>query len=169
MYKVVFDSDGLLKASKAGFLQEVTKTYTCLLPHEVYQETVLAASRVHPEEATAFEDLIRAGRLLRRAATRASRADRLLAMSAALGSGERGALRLFYKEHADFVVTDDRAFLTLLARHRILFLTPSEMLFGLRKANLLSREEAEGAAERLRPLIRREVYRDLKERLEGLS
>jgi hypothetical protein len=169
MYKIVFDADGLLKVHKAGFLEAVTTTYLCLLPSEVHREAMLAARHAHPEETSALENLRRAGRLLKRPAARSSGADRLLAMSAALGTGERGALRLFYKERADFLVTDDRAFLALLTRNRISFLTPSEMLFGLRKANLLSREEAEEAAERLRPLIRREVYRDLKERLEGLS
>lgn len=129
----------------------------------------MAARHAHPEETQTLESLRRAGGLFRRPAARSRRADRLLATSGALGSGERGALRLFYKEHADFLVTDDRAFLTLLTRHHIRFLTPSELLFRLRKAQRLSREEAEGAAERLRPLIRREVYEDLKARLETMS
>lgn len=169
MYRIVFDADGLLKVYKAGFLGEITTAYVCLLPEEVFQEVVIAARRVHPEEAKTFEGFTREGKLLKRPPACSGPADRLLVMSPALGKGERGALRLFYRERADFIATDDRAFLNLLTRHRIPFLTPPDMLFRLRRENQLSSEKAEAAAERLRRVIRREVYEDLKQRLEELG
>jgi hypothetical protein len=168
MYRIVFDADGLLKIHKAGFLEEMTAMYVCLIPDEVFQETVTGAKRAHPEEAEGLERFIQAGKIQKRRAARSAPADRILAFSRALGMGERGALRLHYTERADYLVTDDQAFLNLLTRHRIPFLTPSEILYRLRTANRLSREKADRAAERLRPIIRREVYRDLKRRLEEL-
>ncbi len=116
-----------------------------------------------------MEALIQAGKLLRRPPTRSARAERILAMFQSLGSGERGALRLFLKEKAHFIVTDDRAFLNVLVRNRTPFLTPAELLVRLRRAGGMSREDAESSAERLRPYIRREVYQDLVQRLEDIS
>ncbi|HEX9899132.1 MAG TPA: hypothetical protein VGC81_07885 [Candidatus Methylomirabilis sp.] len=168
MYRIVFDADGLLKTYKAGFLEEVTATYFCLLPEEVFQETVTVAKRAHPEEVEGLERFIQEGKILKRRGARSGPAERLLVMSQTLGTGERGALRLYFKERADSIVTDDRAFLNLLTRHRIPFLTPPEILYRLRTADRLSHEKAEAAAERLRPIIRHEVYQDLKRRLEEL-
>ncbi len=64
-------------------------------------------------------------------------------MFQSLGSGERGALRLFLKEKAHFIVTDDRAFLNVLVRNRTPFLTPAELLVRLLPyaLRLLSRGE----------------------------
>jgi len=167
MYEIVFDSDGLLKVYKAGFLDVVTAEYACLLPEEVFRETVVAARRAHPDEAEAFEGLVRTGRLRRRPGARSARAERILGLSQTLGPGERGALRLYLRERADSIITDDRAFLNVLIRNRIPFLTPSELLIRLRIVGRLAHEEAHTSAERLRPYIRREVYQDLIERLGG--
>ncbi len=106
---------------KGGFLGEVAGEYLCLLPDEVFHETIVAARQTHAEEAKALEALIQAGKLLRRAPTRSDRAERILAMFQSLGSGQRGALRLFLKEKAHFIVTDDRAFLNVLVRNRTPF------------------------------------------------
>jgi len=168
MYKIVFDSDGLLKARKAAFLDAVSRTYACLLPDEVFQETVVAARNAHPEEAREIEGLIGEGKIVPRRRARSAAADRILRWSTSLGEGECGALRLFYQESADFLVTDDRAFLNLLTRHRIPFLTPAELLVRLRMENGLTPEGAVQAADRLRPFVRRDVYENLRSRLEEM-
>ncbi len=168
MYQIVFDADGLIKVHKGGFLGEVAAEYICLLPDEVFREAIVAARRTHSEQAEALEALIQTGKLLRRPPARSAQAERILTMFQALGTGERGALRLFLKEKADFIVTDDRAFLNVLVRNRTPFLTPAELLVRLRRAGRLSREDAESSAERLRPYVRREVYQDLVQRLEDI-
>jgi hypothetical protein len=165
MYQIVFDADGLLKVHKGGFLAEAAAEYVCLLPDEVFQETVVAARRTHADEARALEELVRAGGLVRRPPARSARAERVLAISQTLGHGESGALRLFFKEAADAIVTDDRAFLNLLLRNQLAFLTPAQLLLRLRGAGKLSGMQASSAVERLRPLIRREVYQDLVQQL----
>jgi hypothetical protein len=165
MYKIVFDADGLLKVYKGGFLVEAAAEHVCLMPDEVFQETVVAARRTHADEASALEELVRGGGLLRRPPARSAQAEQVLAMSQALGRGESGALRLFFKERADVIVTDDRAFLNLLLRNQLPFLTPAHLLVRLRRAGRLSGAEAVSAAARLRPLIRGEVYQDLVQQL----
>src|SRR5574341_685222 len=149
MYQIVFDADGVIKALKGGFLAEIAGEYICLLPDEVFREAVVAARQTHAEEANALEALIHAGRLLRRQLARSVRAERILALCQTLGTGERGALRLLLKEKADFIVTDDRAFLNVLVRNRLPFLTPAELLVRLRRAGGISQEEALSSAERL--------------------
>ena len=168
MYKIVLDADGLIKTYKAGFLLQLTKAYVCLLPEEVYQEAVVAARIGHADQARALQDLIAAGRLVRRPSARSRVADRILRGWHSLGRGESGAVRLFFQEKAGALHTDDRAFVNFLALHRIPFLTLSEALLNLHAANRLSHQEAERAAEQLHPLIRRSVYEDLRARLEKL-
>ncbi len=168
MYKIVLDADGLIKTSKAGFLPQLTEEYVCLLPEEVYQEAVVAAWIGHPDEARALEALIAAEKLIRKQAARSRFADRILRRSHSLGVGESGAVHLFLQEGADALLTDDRAFLNFLTRHRIPVLTPSEALLSLRTAERLSHQDAARAAEQLRPLIRQSVYEDLRTRLESL-
>jgi hypothetical protein len=136
------------------------------VPEKVNREAVVAGRRAYADEAAAFDGLIEEGKLLRKRIARSPTADRLLLGSAALGSGERGALRLFCQERADCLVTDDRAFLNLLIRHRIPFLTPREILIRRCTESRLGKAEARRAADRLRPLIRQEVYEDLEARLE---
>ncbi len=165
MYHVVFDSDGLLKIHKAGFLNVVTQVYVCSLPEEVFREIAVAARQTHAEETKVFEELIRAGRLHRRSLARSAQAERLLGLSQALGPGERGALRLFFREKADVIISDDRAFLNVLVRNRVPFMTPASLLIDLRRAGRIARQEAQAAAERLRPYIRRQVYESLIVRL----
>ena len=121
----------------------------------------MAARRAHAEEAKVFQELISAGRLLRRPLARSARAERSLALSQTLGPGERGALRLLFREKADVIVTDDRAFLNVLVRNRVPFMTPASLLIDLRRAGKIAREAAQTAAERLRPYIRREVSESL--------
>ncbi len=130
---------------------------------------MVAARSAHPEEAREIEGLIGEERIVPRRRARSVVADRILRWSTGLGKGECGALRLFCQESADFLVTDDRAFLNLLTRHRIPFLTPAELLIRLRKANSLTPEQAARAAERLRPFVRGDVYAALRSRLEELS
>ena len=168
MYKIVLDADGLIKIYKAGFLQQLTAEYVCLLPEEVYQEAIVAARIGHADEARALEHLIAEENLIRKQAAHSRVADRILRGSHSLGMGESGAVRLFLQEGANVLLTDDQAFLSFLTRHRIPFLTPSDALLSLRTANRLSYEDAARAAEQLRPLIRRNVYEDLRTRLESL-
>jgi hypothetical protein len=165
MYHIVFDSDGLLKTYKAGLLNVGTLEHLCSLPEEIFQDTVVAAQQTHAEEAKAFQELISGGRLRRRSLARSARAERLLGLSQTLGPGERGALRLLFREKADVIVTDDRAFLNGLVRNRVPFLTPASLLIDLRRAGKIAREAAQAAAERLRPYIRQEVYESLLARL----
>ncbi len=168
MYKIVLDADGLIKTYKAGFLPQLTEEYVCLLPEEVYQEAIVAARIGHADEARALEGLITEEKLIRKHAAHSRFAERILRGSHSLGRGESGAVYLFLQEGADILLTDDRAFLSFLTRHRIPFLTPSDALLSLHTANRLSHQDAARAAEQLRPLIRRNVYEDLRTRLEGL-
>ena len=168
MYTIVLDADGLIKTYKAGFLPQLTGAYICLLPEEVYQEAALAARISHADEARALEGLIAEEKLIRKQAARSRFAERILRGSHSLGKGECGAVRLFFQEGADVLLTDDRAFLNFLTRHRIPFLRPSDALLSLYTANRLSHQDAARAAEKLRPLIRRNVYEDLRTRLESL-
>jgi predicted nucleic acid-binding protein len=161
-WKVVIDSDALIKLTKAGLLPIITHAWQCLIPDEVYEEVVVRGKREAHPDAAEIERFI--GRGLERGRVRA--APRRI--SAVLGPGERAVVALFGKEQADLILTDDRAFLATLRQLGLPHLTPALALVKLAEQGAMSLDQAQDYLDRLKPLIRSSVYEAARADLQKL-
>jgi len=80
-----------------------------------------------------------------------------------LGKGEREVLHLFFNEDADAIISDDRSFLNLLEEEGIAFLNPANIIVFLKRKKRIKKEEALDALNKIKELIRKEVYEKAKE------
>lgn len=56
----MLDSDGLIKLAKAEVLEAVAKSWTCVIPQAVYEETVERGKKAAYPDATRIEQIIQA-------------------------------------------------------------------------------------------------------------
>ncbi|MGH7340467.1 MAG: hypothetical protein ACREKH_08260 [Candidatus Rokuibacteriota bacterium] len=155
--RVVLDSDGLIKLAKAGALERVVSAWTCLVPRAVYVETVeRGLETAYPDAQTIRLALPSA---TDRRTARHPRAAALLQDKRGLGRGEQEALHLFFAARGDAIVTDDAAFVAMLASAGLRYLVPALVLVRLVQEQHFEPAEALDCLERMRPFIRAEVYR----------
>lgn len=162
-FRVVLDSDGLIKLAKAGALGPVVKAWSCLVPEAVYAEAVEAGLEAAYPDALAIQQTLPTGAV--RPRTHHPRAAALLEGTQGLGRGEQEALHLYFAERADAVVTDDAAFVRVLARAGLRYLPPALLLVRLAQERHLDPLEALKGLERMRRFIGAEVYRAAREDL----
>jgi hypothetical protein len=162
-FRVVLDSDGLIKLAKAGALERVVEAWTCLVPRAVYAEIVERGLEAAYPDAEAIR-LVLPSTTVRRAA-RHPRAAALLQGKRGLGRGEQEALHLFFAARGDAIVTDDAAFVAMLAGAGLRYLVPALVLVRLVQGQYLEPAEALDCLERMRPFIRAEVYRAARDDL----
>jgi len=155
--RVVLDSDGLIKLAKAGVLDRVVQAWRCLVPQAVYAETVERGLEAAYPDALAIRRALPSDAV--RPRTRHPRAAALLEGKKGLGRGEQEALHLCLAARADAIVTDDAAFVAVLARAGLRYLPPALVLVRLARERNLESVEALNSLERMRPFIRAEVYR----------
>jgi predicted nucleic acid-binding protein len=151
---VVLDSDALIKLGKAGLLGTVAKAWRCLVPEEVYTETVVRGLQEAHPDAEAIAALF--GRALIRRRVRRKRTSPRLGRG--LGAGERAAVALFLQARADFIVTDDRAFLRALREAGLPYATSALVVVELARSGAMTLQDAAAGFERLRPVIRQDQY-----------
>ena len=99
-------------------------------------------------------------------------AERLLVGSAAsFGAGEREALAVYFAAEADAVLTDDRAFLGLLAGADppVPALVPDAVIVALAEGCRMTIDEAREALAAIEPSIRRDAYAAAMEDLETMQ
>jgi hypothetical protein len=154
--RVVLDSDGLIKLAKAGALERVLEAWTCFVPRAVYTETVERGLEAAYPDAEAIRQALPTATI--RPPAWHPRAAALLRGKRGLGPGEQGALHLFFRARADAIVTDDAAFVAMLARAGLRYLLPALVLLRLVEEQRLASAEALDHLERMRPFIRSDVY-----------
>ncbi len=164
-YRVVLDSDGLIKLAKAGILETVVSAWDCLIPRAVYHETVERGKQAGYPDAVTIGDSLQPSMVHPR--VRHARAANLLEGKHGLGRGEQDALHLFFSTRADGIVTDDAAFVSMLDQARIPYVSPALVLVQLTDQGLLEPRAALEGLERMRPSIRREVYLAVRHDLES--
>jgi predicted nucleic acid-binding protein len=172
--KFVIDADGLIKLGKSGLLGALVGSHEVLVPEAVYDEAVVKGKQELYEDAFELERLLENEGVPIVSLDPEPRADRLLEGVTSLGAGERSALRLYFAEGADAVLSDDRVFLNFLSRHSVPFVTPVNVIVGLAKSGRVSWEEGLEALEKLSGFVRADVYeranaelRDLRKESEG--
>jgi hypothetical protein len=164
--RVVLDSDGLIKLAKAGALPWVLKAWTCVVPEAVYAETVeRGLEEAYPDAQTIRQTLPSSAV---RASVRRPRAAALLEGQSGLGRGEREALHLFFAARADAIVSDDAAFVGILAQAGLSYLLPAQVLVRLSDEGHVGAAEALESLDRMRPYIRTEVYRAARDDLAAV-
>lgn len=165
MTKIVFDSDGLIKLTKAGCLQKLLEHFTCSITREVYEETALKGMERLYDDAFQIEELIKNGRLNVEKAKNNKKAQQILKYSG-VGKGEASSLHLFFNTNAVAIVSDDRAFLNLLEQNNLPFITPADLIIKLYELKLLSKNEAMDALNKIKPYVSKNSYNNAKANLE---
>jgi len=166
MNLIILDADGLIKLSKIGLVPLLAKSYSCIITKEVFKETVEKGKKHFYEDAFILEDYVNRGIVKVVAAKPVFKAKKLLQEVHSLGEGEKSTLCLFYTQNALAIVSDDVAFLNLLNRHNIPYLTPANLILRLVELKKISKQEGLTALKKLRPYIRSSIYKLVKKELE---
>ena len=172
MYTIVVDADGLIKLGKSGALPALLGAARLLVPRMVWEESVEEGKRRMYEDAHELEAALSEGGAEVVSYEVGEEAEQLLEGSAAsFGAGEREALAAFYVVGADAVLTDDRAFLGLLAGADppVPALVPAAAIVALAEGGWMTVEEAREALGKLKPSIRGDVHAAAMEDLETMQ
>lgn len=169
MSKIVLDADGLIKLGKSGVLGVLVRDQDILVLAAVYEEAVVRGKQELYEDAFELERMLKEEQVSVVQSRPEPRADRLLEDVTSLGAGERAALRLYFAEEADVVLSDDKVFLNFCGRHSVPFLTPINVLVALTRVGRMNPEEGLEALKKLRRYVRVEVYERARAELEDLQ
>lgn len=182
MYTIVTDADGLIKLGKSGALPALLSAARVLVPRAVWEEAVEEGKRGMHEDAHALERVLTAepgsAEVVddvggARAGDESGGEGGMVSpgVAASFGAGEVAALGAFYSHGADAVLTDDRAFLGVLAGSEppVPALVPTAAIVGLTEGGHLSVGEAKEALSRLRPSVRGDAFRAAMGELEEIE
>ncbi len=157
---------------KSGALPALLEAARLLVPGAVWEESVEEGKRRMYEDAHELEAALAEGGAEVVSYEAGEKAERLLGGSAAsFGAGEQAALAVFYAGGADAVLTDDRAFLGLLAGADppVPALVPAAAIVALAEGGWISIEEAREALGKLKPSIRGDACAAAMEDLETIE
>lgn len=163
MFNFVFDSDGLIKLQKAEVLKMLATNHECLVPKKVYEESVERGKAELYEDAFRLEETIE--KYMHITGEKKSEKKKLPAEEN-LGPGELSAYRVYLQENSDALISDDRAFLKFLETQGVPFITPPNVIVEMRKQEQISRGEAAEALDRIKEVIRNEVYKEAIEEVK---
>jgi predicted nucleic acid-binding protein len=175
MSKIILDSDGIIKLQKAGLLETFCKTYDCLIPEAVYQESVTRGKEELYEDAFEIEETVETNVEVKQPGESQSFKETLKkGAHVSLGQGEKEALSLYFEQRAAAIVSDDRAFLNLLRQYNketegknVAFLTPANAIVALERKGAIYKEEAKEGLIKIKAIIRQSVYESAIEDLQN--
>jgi len=142
------------------------------VPGAVWEESVEEGKRRMYEDAHNLEDALTEGGAEVVSYEVGEEAERLIGGSAAsFGAGERVAVAVFYAVGADAVLTDDRAFLGLLAGAEppVPAMVPAAAIVALAEGGWMTVDKAREALDKLKPWIRTDTYAAAMEDLETMQ
>lgn len=143
-----------------------------LVPQAVWEEAVEEGKRRMHEDAEVLERTLVEGGAEVVGDERFRASEELLERSGAyFGAGERAALAVFFARDAGAILTDDGAFLRLLAGARppVPALAPTAAIIELAGTGRLSVEEAREALEKIKPHVRAGTYEAAMNELKDIS
>ena len=150
MIVFVLDTDGLIKLTKSGIIEELAKHRKCLITQEVFNEAVKEGKERLYEDAYVIEDMINRKLIL---------VEKInFEEIEGLGNGEASSLAIYKKKRCSAIITDDRKFLSLLEEQNIPFIMPVDAIVGLLKRRKTTRKAASDALEKMKPFIREDLY-----------
>src|SRR5262245_40627051 len=144
--RFILDSDALIKLNQAEVLRLVAEAFECIVPSAVYGEVVEdGVSNGYPD-AVSIQGIIDESVLV---VNPVEGTD----VGLRLGAGETAIFQLMAQFPEAIIVSDDRRFLSVLAAHGVLSLTPADMLLVLRRRNVIGAEGAMAALDAMRTSI----------------
>ena len=152
MKNIVFDSDGLIKLTKAGILEKVIEHFICSITKEVYDETVVKGMERFYDDAYQIDGLIKKGKIMVKNIENSKKATNILKGSS-LGRGETSSLHLYFSLNAEAIISDDRAFLCVLQQNNVAFITPADFIVRSFELRILSKDESLNALDMIEPYI----------------
>lgn len=172
MYAIVADADGLIKVGKSGALPALLSAARVIVPQVVWEEAVEEGKKRMYEDAQVLEQVLSEGGAEVVAQGPCKEADALLGKSSAsFGAGERSALAAFYATGAGALLTDDRAFVGLLAaaEPHVPVLVPAAAIVSLAEAGRLSTERAREALGKLEGAVRKSALGAALDELDAIE
>ena len=157
MYKLLFDSDALIKASKAEFLGKIAENFNISITEDVYNETVKEGKKGFYQDADKIENFVNVGRI-RVISKRHYKEKKLPEKN--FGEGEKSTFQAHKK--GSLIVSDDLSFTSYIKKEDIKSLSSAHLIYVLVKKKKLSKGDAHYCLEKLRPYIRKEVYKSVK-------
>lgn len=155
MYKLLFDSDALIKISKAEFLDLVAENFDVYITEEVYDETVIEGKKGFYPDADKIERLIQDGKIKIQKYYKKRKVPQQN-----FGKGEISIFQAYGK--GSLIVTDDMSFALYLQKENIKSISSAYLLFVLVKKKKMKKDNAHYCLENLKPFIRKEVYKLIK-------
>ncbi len=159
MKKIVLDSDSLIKLAKITVLETLTKSASCIIPYEVYNETVLEGKKNLYEDADLVEELVKKGSI-KKINVKSKEIQ-------GLGKGESAVYSLRIHKKIDFIVSDDKKFLDFITQEKISFIVTSQIVVALYKNKKINKEKAMQSISKLKKMISKEAYEDALKSLGG--
>jgi predicted nucleic acid-binding protein len=168
--QLVLDADSLIKLCKAGVLEQVAQAFQCVIPEAVYHEAVVRGKeRLYPD-AEEIERIVMAAIPIHK--TPAQYLGQMHSpgpgpdQEKVLGPGETAVLALAQHIGESVIISDDRQFLALLHSQHVPFLPPTGLIVAMTHQQVIPKEQAREALDRMRPLISRGAYQDATQDLE---
>lgn len=110
---LVLDSDGLIKLTKSGIIEEFLKNHECKISEEVYKETVEQGKEGLYEDAYEIDKFVSKNLLKVKKHRKSKKASKILEDKDMLGEGEKSTLYLFFNLNADAIISDDQSFIKM--------------------------------------------------------
>lgn len=157
MYKLLFDSDALIKASKADLLVAVAGCFDVLITEEVYDETVGEGKKGFHPDADRIANLVedRKIKIIKRKDYAKNKGPK-----ESFGEGEISVFKSYKKNR--MIVTDDLRFSSYIEKENIKSISAAHLLLALVKKRKMQKNKAEYHLEKLKPHIRNDVYEMIK-------
>lgn len=162
MYKVLFDSDALIKIAKAEFIVATVECFDVLITEDVYNETVEEGKKGFYADADKIEELVKQGRIN---VLKVDYYKKGKKPKQSFGIGETSVFQAYKKGR--LVVTDDLSFALYLEKKSIKYLSSAHILLMLLKKHKLTKDEAYHCLEKMKPFIRRQIYEIIKKDIGG--
>ena len=169
MGKIILDSDGLIKLQKAGLLKILASRCDCIIPEAVYKESVVDGKKGLYEDAFLIEDIVQEKIDRIEIDDHTKNLEKISKDKLeSLGKGEKEAFQLYFREQADAVISDDRAFLKVLDRFdNVKYFTPCNTIYIMYKKEIINKKESLKSIDNIKELIRNEVYEIVKTKIKG--
>ena len=162
MYKLLLDSDALIKISKAEFLDAAAENFDLSITEEVFEETVVQGKKGFYPDADKIERLIQDGEIK---ILKGSYRKKRESPKQSFGKGELSIFQAYSK--GSLIVTDDFSFTSYLNKVHIKSVSSAHLLYVLVKKNKLKKDKVFDCLEKLKPFIRKEIYKLIKTDIEG--
>jgi predicted nucleic acid-binding protein len=155
--RIIMDSDSLIKLTKVGAKETVSRYIDIYIPKKVVQESVTIPKKEGFLDAFIIEENLRKGLLTIVEAKKEEIVERMIDKLRIKG-GEADTIRLYRKEQFDAISSDDSKFLDLLESLNIPYVTPTAILVYLFRKNKISKKEVKKYLDKLKDMVSSDEY-----------